>query len=72
MWLSTKLSALWLAACAIAGPPDTAVTNADGIRSIPVRCVLWTVKGNVLIENIVANAHFEFSMSSAHDHLRRR
>lgn len=37
MWLSTKLSALWLAACALAGPPDTAITGPDGIRSIPLR-----------------------------------
>ena len=48
MWLSTKLSALWLAASAIAGPPDTAVTNADGIRSIPVRLYLCVVKAVVL------------------------
>ncbi|TAQ90856.1 hypothetical protein B7494_g765 [Chlorociboria aeruginascens] len=37
MWLSTSLSALWLAACAVAGPSDTSSTDADGIKSIPLR-----------------------------------
>ncbi|KAG0647732.1 L-type lectin domain-containing [Hyphodiscus hymeniophilus] len=37
MRLSTKLSGLWLAACAIAATSDKAVTNEDGIRSIPLR-----------------------------------
>lgn len=37
MWLSSLLSVLWLAVCAIAGPPDSQVTDSDGIRSIPLR-----------------------------------
>jgi hypothetical protein len=39
MWLSTSLSALWLAACALADPSST---DADGIRSIPVSLFIWS------------------------------
>jgi len=38
MWLSTSLSALWLAACAtVVGAQDASVTDSEGIRSIPLR-----------------------------------
>lgn len=52
MRLYSKLSALWLAACAIAGPPDKAVTNVDGIRSIPVCQARLNGEGIVLIESL--------------------
>ena len=52
MWLSTKLSALWLAACALAGPPDTVITGPDGIRSIPVRQDLDILREIGLIERL--------------------
>jgi len=37
MWLSKSLSALWLAACALAAVQDQTTTDENGIRSIPLR-----------------------------------
>jgi len=37
MWLSTSLSALWLAGCALAAISDATTTDENGIRSIPLR-----------------------------------
>jgi hypothetical protein len=40
MWFSRALSALGLAACALAAAHDQTTTDENGIRSIPVRLFL--------------------------------
>jgi hypothetical protein len=70
MRLYSKLSALWLAACTIAGPPDKAVTNADGIRSIPVRLFLSDWEKIVLIESSQLRTHTLNSVCSIRDQLK--
>jgi hypothetical protein len=46
MWPSLSLSALWLAACAVAAGSDTGSTNEEGIRSIPVPLLSWLWRGD--------------------------
>jgi hypothetical protein len=54
MRLSTSLSAVWLAACVLAGPQDQTTTDENGIRSIPV-CLFLPYSVTQANTKIVAN-----------------